>query len=105
MTSQTTADAERNGVAAEIRNLDPRGSRTAQVRRDTFDQLYDGRRTRRYRWDQLYSTERTQVGNVVEMNLHREFKFPDGDKLNYQIAGADVDCKYSQTLGGWMIPP
>jgi len=48
--------------------------------------------------DQLYSTERTQGGNLVEMNLHREFKFQDGDKLNYRIAGADVDCKYSQTL-------
>ncbi len=25
--------------------------------------------------------------------------------LDYTIAGADVDCKFSHRLGGWMIPP
>jgi len=98
-------DAELLAVAAEIRKLDPQGSRTAHILRDTLDQLYDGQRTGRYRWDQLYHTERTKGGELVEINLHREFKFQDGDKLDCQIAGTDVDCKYSQTLGGWMIPP
>ena len=73
--------------------------------RDTFDQLYDGRRTGRYRWDQLYKTEKTHCGTLVEINLQREFNFLDGQTLDYGIGGADVDCKYSQRIGGWMIPP
>src|ERR1019366_3322194 len=98
-------DAELDTVAAEIRKLDPQGTRTAQVLRDTLDQLYDGQRTGRYRWDQLHNTEKAQGGNLVEINIHREFKFQDGDDLNYRIAGIDVDCKYSQTHCNWMIPP
>lgn len=42
---------------------------------------------------------------VVEINLQREFKFNDGTDMDYEIAGSDVDCKYSQQFGGWMIPP
>ncbi len=100
-----STDAELAAVKTQLRKLDPTGSRTAQVLRDTLDQLYDGQRTRRYRWDQLHKTEKTHCGTLVEINLHREFCFEDGDKLDYRIAGVDVDCKYSQKNGAWMIPP
>jgi hypothetical protein len=70
-----------------------------------LDQLYDGKNTGRYRWDQLHKTEKTHCGTLVEINLHREFKFADGDRLDYKIASVEVDCKYSQTSGAWMIPP
>src|SRR5437660_4701619 len=99
------ADRDATADAAEIRNLDPDGSHTASVLRATFDQLYDGQRTGRYRWDDLYKTEKTHCGTLVEINLQREFKFADGIVLDYEIAGCDVDCKYSQTVGNWMIPP
>ena len=105
MNSSSPIDKELAAVAAELRAFDPDGSRTARVLRDTFDQLYDGRRTGRYRWDQLYKTEKTHCGTLVEINLQREFKFSDGESLDYLIGGVDVDCKYSQTIGGWMIPP
>ncbi len=98
-------DSELEIVGAEIRRLDPQGLRTAKVLRETLDQLYDGQRTGRYRWDQLHKTEKTHCGTLVEINLHREFKFEDGDTLDYRIGGIEVDCKYSQALGGWMIPP
>jgi hypothetical protein len=98
-------DTELEVVANEIRKLDSDGLRTAQVLRDTLDQLYDGQRTGRYRWDQLHKTEKTHCGTLVEINLHREFKFEDGTELDYRIAGIEVDCKYSQRLNGWMIPP
>jgi hypothetical protein len=94
-----------HAVATEVLTLDPTGSRTAAVLRNTFDQLYDGQRTGRYRWDQLSKVESEGCGPLVEINLQREFKFLDGTTLDYAIANADVDCKYSQTLGGWMIPP
>lgn len=88
-----------------MERLDPGGAITGQVLRDTFDQLYDGVRTRRYRWDQLFKTEKTHFGTLVEINLQREFEYADGAKLDYCIAGHDVDAKYSQSVGGWMLPP
>lgn len=92
-------------VSNEILRLDPKGELIGAVLRETIDQLYDGRRTGRYRWEQLHKTEKTHCGTLVEINLHRAFKFADGAELDYEIAGFEVDCKYSQKLGGWMIPP
>lgn len=97
-------DPELDSVVAELRGLDPDGRRTATVLRDTLDQLYDGQRTGRYRWDQLYKTEKTHCGTIVEINMQREFGFDDGNTLDYQIAGSEVDCKFSQQFGRWMIP-
>ncbi len=78
---------------------------TGQVLRDTFDQLYDGVRTQRYRWDQLFKTEKTHFGTLIEINLQRQFEYTDGTKLDYRIMGHEVDAKYSQSAGGWMLPP
>lgn len=85
--------------------MDPTGDRVAAVLRDTLDQLYDGQRTGRWRYKDLHKTEKTHMGTLVEINLQREFKFCDGDDTDYQIAGVDVDCKYSMTLYEWMLPP
>lgn len=98
-------DAALDAVFEALRGLDLTRERMAGVLRVTFDQLYDGQRTGRYRWDQLFKTEKTHFGTLVEINLQREFEFKDGDKLDYEIAGVDVDCKYSQKMNGWMIPP
>lgn len=103
--SYSEQDAELAAVAAEIRRADPSGFRFATVLRDTIDQLLNGEATGRYDWNDLYKTEKTHAGTLVEINLQREFKFADGDKMDYEIAGIDVDCKYSQNFGQWMIPP
>lgn len=97
-------DPELEAVVAELVGIRDLENRVAAVLRDTIDQLYDGQRTGRYRWCDLHKTERTHCGTLVEINMQREFKFADGDKLDYKIAGVDVDCKYSQNLGAWMIP-
>lgn len=91
-------------VRLELLRRDPDGSRMAKVFRATFDQLYDGNRTMRYRWDQLFKTEKTHYGTLIEINLQREFEFNDGGVLDYNIAGEEVDSKYSAT-GQWMLPP
>ncbi|MFE9634832.1 NaeI family type II restriction endonuclease [Streptomyces sp. NPDC006463] len=98
-------DPELAAVEAEIRRLDPTGQRFASVLRDTIDQLLNGEVTGRFDWKTLFKTEKTHAGTLVEINLQRAFRFDDGAEMDYRIAGADVDCKYSQAFGGWMIPP
>ena len=98
-------DTELDTVEAELYRLDPTGEQVAVVLRDTLDQLYDGQRTGRWRYDQLHKTEKTYMGTLVEINLHRQFGFGDGDATDYRIADIEVDCKYSMTYGGWELPP
>lgn len=98
-------DPELEKVADHLSSLDPDGSRIAAALRRTFDMLLDGQHTGRYRWDQLYKTEKTHFGTLVEINLQREFDFDGGDILDYRVNGTEVDCKYSQDLARWMVPP
>ncbi|MDC9003260.1 NaeI family type II restriction endonuclease [Mycobacterium marinum] len=98
-------DPELDAVVDELYRLDPVGDRVAGVLRDTFDQLYDGQHTGRWNFNDLHKTEKTHMGTLVEINLHREFDFDDGDTTDYRIAGVQVDCKYSMKLFGWMLPP
>src|ERR1700736_546892 len=98
-------DPELSAVEAELHRLDPTGVQVARVLRDTLDQIYDGQHTGRWNYNQLYKTEKTHVGTLVEINLHRQFRFADGTTTDYRIAGIEVDCKYSMTYGGWELPP
>ncbi|MFI9394742.1 NaeI family type II restriction endonuclease [Streptomyces bauhiniae] len=105
-------DAELQAVYEYLRSCDPTGERIATVLRDTIDQLLNGEATGRYDWKTLFKTEKTHAGTLVEINLQREFKFNDGGDvadgkhpMDYRILGIDVDCKFSQDFGGWMIPP
>jgi hypothetical protein len=98
-------DAELEAVAAELGRLDRSGERFGRAIRRTFDMLLDGQHTGRFKWDQLHKTEKTHCGTLIEINLQREFDFADGADMDYSILGIDVDCKYSQDFGKWMIPP
>lgn len=100
-------DAELIEVFQVLEKADPTGERVGKLMRRTLDQLYDGQRTGRYSWAQLHKTERTHFGTLFEINLRREFDdvIDEGVLLDYRIAGVDVDCKFSQKLFGWMIPP
>lgn len=100
-----STDNDIQAVLEAVRTLDPTGERTATVLRNTIDQLLDGEHTGRYDWNTLSKTERAHAGSLVEINIQREFGFPDGDATDFRIAGVQVDCKYSQRFGSWMIPP
>jgi hypothetical protein len=104
MLSEFESDPALEAVVSSLSDADPDRTRMGAALRRTLDQLYDGQNTGRYRWDQLFKTEKTHCGTLVEINLQREFAFNDGVKLDYQIANVEVDCKYSQRDGGWMIP-
>jgi hypothetical protein len=92
-------------VREALRQQDPDASRFGGVLRQTIDQLLDGQHTGRYRWNELHKTEKTHAGTLLQINLQREFEFEDGHSMDYSIAGVDVDCKFSQSYGGWEIPP
>jgi hypothetical protein len=100
-----TDDAELAAVAQEITTADPDGVKVAKALRRTYDMLLDGQHTGRYRWDQLAKTEKTHFGTLAEINLQRAFGFADGQAMDFAIRGIDVDCKFSQDPGDWMIPP
>jgi hypothetical protein len=92
-------------VEAVIRAHDPKGQLFGTVLRDTYDLLYDGGNTGRYSPAELRTTEKAHMGSLVEIKLHRAFDFADGDEMDYKIDGIEVDCKFSNKLGAWMIPP
>lgn len=100
-----TDDAELEAVAEELATADPDGRKIAKALRRTYDMLLDGQHTGRYRWDQLAKTEKTHFGTLAEINLQRAFGFADGKSMDFAIRGIDVDCKFSQDPGDWMIPP
>ncbi|MGO4493542.1 NaeI family type II restriction endonuclease [Arthrobacter sp. 2YAF22_2] len=99
------SDRALDEVAAELLRLDPDGVRWASVIRRTYDMIYNGQETGRYRWDQLMKTEKTHFGTLMEINAQREFEFEGGDATDYRISGHQVDAKWSQTSGSWMLPP
>ncbi|PYC80538.1 restriction endonuclease [Streptomyces tateyamensis] len=101
----TEHDSQLDAVARKILDEDPAGRRFAGTIRRSIDMLLDGQHTGRFRWDQLYKTEKIHLGTLIEINLQREFAFADGERMDYQIAGVDVDCKVSQKRGSWMVPP
>lgn len=94
-----------NEVFSALRAMDPSGERWAGVIRHTYDMIYNGAETGRYRWEDIMKTERTHFGTVFEINAQREFEFEGGDATDYRIVGHQVDAKWSQTNGGWMLPP
>src|ERR1700753_1415893 len=105
MEPDTGADTELSRVAGELLATDPDGARIGAAVRTALDMLLDGQHTGRYRWDQLGKTEKTHAGTLVEIGIQRGLGLADGTTLGYSIAGSDVDCKFSPTMGRWMIPP
>jgi len=105
----TTSDEDCVVVARELERIagGPNALNAAIGRaiRKSYDQVYDGQHTGRFHWAQLSKTEKTNAGSLVEIWLARELRLPDGMDLDFQIAGHDVDCKFSQRDGGWMLPP
>ena len=103
-------DPTRDAIAEVFKQADPSGSRCAAVLRRTYDMLYDGQNTGRFRWNELTKTEKTHFGSLFEVNFRREFDDVIDDAkvkslLDYRVLGHDIDCKYSQTVYKWMLPP
>lgn len=78
--------------------------RFASAIRQSFDEVFDGQRTGRYSLDQLSKVEKTYIGTKVEIVVQAEFGLQRGRRMDYLVAGEEVDAKWSMRSGGWMIP-
>lgn len=72
--------------------------------RQSLDEVFDGQRTGRYSLAQLSKVEKTYIGTKVEIVVQAEFGLLRGRRMDYLVAGEDVDAKWSMKSGGWMIP-
>lgn len=106
MSTDLTEDSALEEVFATLLNADPNGSRVGRVLRETLDLLYNGQHTGRFSPEQLFKTEKAHCGSLVEIELRRKLNdvIGDGDRLDFKIAGHEVDCKFSFREGGWMPP-
>ena len=82
-----------------LERVAPAGSASARPR--SCEQRSISYTTSNRRLGPAPQAEKTHFGTLVEQ--HQPFE--DGLSLDYRIAGAEVDCKYSQRPWGWMIPP
>lgn len=78
--------------------------RFAGAIRQSFDEVFDGQRTGRYSLGQLSKVEKTYIGTKVEIVVQAEFGLQRGRRMDYLVAGEEVDAKWSMKSGGWMIP-
>jgi hypothetical protein len=96
-------EAAMAGLIGEIRRLDSDGSRMRGVVDSAGLHVLDPVHTGRYRWSQLTKIEKSSLGGIVLNRLQREFGFNDGRSLDLEIAGHEVDLKF--TLGSnWTVP-
>lgn len=72
--------------------------------RQSFDEVFDGQRTGRYSLAQLSKVEKTYIGTKVEIVVQAEFGLQRGQRMDYLVAGEEIDAKWSMKSGGWMIP-
>ena len=92
-------------VVAKLLRMDPSGSKFSDAIARSYSTIYNGQETGRYLWADLMKTEKTHFGTLFEMNVQRNFRFKDGKATDFDIAGHQVDAKWSQTVGAWMLPP
>jgi len=103
-TESPPADLKLREVAAAIESVTDHRRRFGEVFRQAFDEVLDGQRTGRFDVRGLSKVEKTYIGTKVEIICQSAFSWPRGERMDFRIAGHEVDCKYSKTTGGWMIP-
>ena len=104
MATATPTDAALDQVRAWLLDGPDPQPLFGEVLRRAFDEVLDGQRTGRYRIEDLSKTEKTYIGTKVEILLADALAIERGAKLDFLIAGNEVDCKFSLAPFGAMIP-
>jgi len=97
-------DAPLNRAVRWFRQQPRMAERFGDAIRQSFDEVFDGQRTGRYSLSQLSKVEKTYIGTKIEIVVQAEFDLQRGRRMDYLVAGEDVDAKWSMKSGGWMIP-
>jgi hypothetical protein len=97
------ADCGLKEVVAWFRSHNDLVARFGSIFRQSLDEVLDGQRTGRFDVNVLAKTEKTYLGTKVEIVTRAAFELPQGARMDYTVAGHDVDAKFSLT-GGWAIP-
>ncbi|MFE3886370.1 NaeI family type II restriction endonuclease [Streptomyces lydicus] len=92
-------------VFGEMKRRDPDGNRMRSVIDSAADHLLDPAHTGRYQWSDLSKVEKTALADTVGHRLRREFDLAPGEHLDFNVAGHEVDVKFTRRDGGWMFPP
>ncbi|MDJ0379642.1 NaeI family type II restriction endonuclease [Streptomyces sp. G-G2] len=102
---ERSGDGRLDRVAAWFACQPDLQNRFSAILRRSIDEVLDGQQTGRYDLDapNVAKTEKTYLGTKVEIICQAEFGLSRGSKLDYSVAGVDVDAKFSLT-GAWMIP-
>lgn len=77
--------------------------RFASLLRQSIDEVLDGQRTGRFDVKKLDKTEKTYLGTKVEIVARAAFGLGYGQAMDYDIAGHDVDAKFTGERT-WTIP-
>ncbi|MFF4338520.1 NaeI family type II restriction endonuclease [Kitasatospora sp. NPDC001540] len=97
-------DTELDQVAHALLAADPHGTRMGRLLRESIDYVLDGPRTGRYDLATAAKTEKVYLPTRVEIDLGREFGFEAGRVMDFSIANAEVDLKFSSKNGDWVFP-
>lgn len=73
--------------------------------RDNIDRVIQTPKTGRRYYSDLQNSEKTYLGTALEIDLRSALGLGRGTSMDLSIEGEDVDVKFSQRDGGWMIPP
>lgn len=74
--------------------------------RRALDEIIDTARTGRWDLEQCNDQEKAYVGVKIEHVIRGTFDLGQGEqyKMDFDVEGIDVDCKWSKNFGGWQIP-
>jgi hypothetical protein len=75
-----------------------------EILRECVDKVIQTPKTGRRLYEELQNTEKTHIGTCVEIDLRSELGFQKGGTQDLEVAGHDVDVKFTGRTA-WMIPP
>lgn len=97
-------DPRLDKVEAELRAISGIQARLTDAVARAVDEVVDPIRSARWQIGQLDQPEKTVIGIRVENVLRMEFEFARPAKLDLEIAGQNVDVKFT-VRDNWSIPP
>lgn len=100
------ADPELDAVSAWFKRQGDLREIFGDAIRQALDEIIDTARTGRWDLEQCNDQEKAYVGVKVEHVIRGTFELGYGTqaRMDFDVDGIDVDCKWSKNFGQWQIP-